>query len=329
MEENGIWLRWEVTPAESGQTVFQVLRGRFGLSRGLLRRLKREEGVLLNGRPAFLSARVAPGDVLALRGLERSSPVVTPEELPLEVVYEDQDLLVVNKPAGMVAHPAHGHLSGTLANAVAFHVARERRGNPQDGGAGGGESTCCTAGWAAARPGVHLLNRLDRGTSGLVLVAKTPLAWNLLGGPRQHLERRYLAVVHGAVREDQGRIDLPIGPLPGHPVLRAVSPAGQPATTLYRVLRRWPRASLLALQPLTGRTHQLRVHLAALGHPVVGDPFYAPPALNAPFAHLIDRQALHAAAVRFTHPRTGEPLTLTAPLPGDLRALVQALGETN
>ena len=245
---------------------------------------------------------------VALPALEPAT--VEPEALPLRILYQDTDLLAIDKPPGMVVHPAPGARRGTLVNALVHHLG---------GLAGVGHPE---------RPGI--VHRLDRDTSGVLLVARTPAALEMLARQfrERTIEKRYLAVVHGRLEPAAGTIDRPIGRHPRERKRMSVhTRRARCAVTRWTVLERLPGATLVRLAPETGRTHQLRVHLAALGHPIVGDRVYgarrrsragggtpAPP-----------RQALHAEEVRFTHPSSGKPLVVRAPLPPDLEDLLAAL----
>jgi 23S rRNA pseudouridine1911/1915/1917 synthase len=315
-------VRYDVPPEAQGLTLGRYLYDRLGLSRSLVRRAKNGGAVLVDGRPARMNDLLRGGE-----RIELIAPVqgkVAPEPIPLAVVYEDDHLLVVDKPAGMVVHPVKDYTGGTLANAVAHHLL-ERGEEP------------------VARP----VQRIDRETSGLVLFAKDPaMAGQLAGALERHkLDRQYLAVVHGQVGPDKGTIDVPIRRVWGHPVAReaAVGPrtpeqeallaqaaaagqvlkdewtaAGQAAVTHFEVLQRWEAATLLSLRLETGRTHQIRVHMAYLGHPLLGDSLYG-------CGGEPGRQALHAATLAFQHPMTGERMRFESPLPPDLVALVERL----
>jgi 23S rRNA pseudouridine1911/1915/1917 synthase len=235
-----------------------------------------------------------------------------PEAIPLSIAYEDEDLLVVDKPAGLVVHPAPGHPTGTLVNALLHHVA-------DLAGIGG-----------VKRPGLVL--RLDKNTSGLMLVAKTEAAHRRLSAAlkKRDVRRLYLAGTWGHVREEEFTIDRPIARSPSNRKRMAVIAGGRPAITHIRRLERWESAELLEVRLETGRTHQIRVHLAAIGHPVAGDREYGgageressgPVRLwTRAFATLLPRQFLHATELAFLHPRTNEPIVIRSPLPADLEA---------
>lgn len=281
-----------VVPAEtpSDATVGGLLRGRLGFSRGLIRRVLAAGELLRNSRPARLADPARPGDLIQVQ-LPEGAPRVAPEPLPLEVLYEDRHVLVVNKPAGMVTHPVLQHRSGTLANALAHYL--------------------LTAGGDGA---VRVLTRLDRPTSGAVLVAKHALAQQRLERQRRagQLRREYLALLHGIVPDNEGVIDAPVALAAGSIIERRVAPDGQPARTRYRVLWRCAGRTLVLAELETGRTHQLRVHFAHLGYPIVGDTLYGPPSQEAP------RLLLHAWRLRFLHLDTGEPVSVAAPPPPEL-----------
>ena len=245
-----------------------------------------------------------------------AAPAATfvPENLPIEVVYEDDDLIVVNKPAGLVVHPAAGVESGTLANALAFHFQKLSRGS------------------GPARPGI--VHRLDKGTSGLMVVAKTESAHEHLADQfrRREVFKSYAALVHGQLEKDFGRIDQAVARDPRNRTRMAVIRGGRPALSIYKVRQRFQRFTLLDVELKTGRTHQIRVHLAWLKHPVVGDEIYgggrdktvANPQTRSRIGKL-GRQFLHAERLRFQHPRTGEWMSFTAPLPSELIELLSAL----
>jgi 23S rRNA pseudouridine1911/1915/1917 synthase len=224
---------------------------------------------------------------------------VEPVPVALDVAFEDTALLVVNKPAGILVHPVTAGATDTLANGIAHHFAAQ-----------------------GLETKIHLVHRLDRDTSGLVLVAKDAAVHARLDRQlrARTLRRGYLALVDGVMEEDEGTIDAPIGRDPGDPPLRAVRSDGAPARTRFRVVERYPAASLVALELETGRTHQVRVHLAHRGHPVLGDRWYGRRGLD-----LIARQALHAARLSLTHPLTREPLAFEAPPPADMAQLRERL----
>jgi 23S rRNA pseudouridine1911/1915/1917 synthase len=269
------------------------------LSRSRIARLADEGAVRVNGRPRKPAFRLRAGQRVEIAVPPPAPSGVHPEAIPLEIVLEDAELLVINKPAGLTVHPAPGHRSGTLVNALLAAV-------PDLAGIGG-----------TLRPGI--VHRLDKDTSGLLVVAKNDEVHRGLAAQfKAHTAQRiYLVVVRGRVRRDAGTIAAPLGRHPVHRTRMAVVPHGRGAVTHYTVLERFRDATLLACRLETGRTHQIRVHLAHAGHPVIGDPVYG--RARAPE---IARQALHAARLEFTHPRTGRRVTCTAPLPDDIHRLL-------
>lgn len=262
---------------------------RQGLSTHLWRRLKHQGSLSVNGEPVLRAtlAKLRGGDLLRCEIPE--STAIEPEELPLDIRYEDENLLIVNKPAQMLVHPIAKEQHGTLANAVAYYY--ETKKEP------------CV---------FHPTHRLDRNTTGLVLIAKQPHIQSLLtdkDGLRFH--RTYLAIAHGHFSDVEGTIDFPIRRKPGSFIEQETHEAGRSASTCYRVLAEEEEVSLVELQPVTGRTHQLRVHLAAVDHPILGDDLYGE------LSPLIARQALHAYRLELVHPVTRLPLTVEATLPDD------------
>jgi len=285
------------------------------LSRSRLQALIDDGHVLLDGAPARPSARLRPGQAVRVDVPAPAPAEPQPEDIPITVLHEDAHLLLVNKAAGLVVHPGAGASRGTLVNALLRHV-RDLSG------VGG-----------VLRPGI--VHRLDRGTSGLLVVAKDDETHRSL--VRQFagrtVEKEYLALVLGNPARDSGEIDSPIGRDPVHRQKMSVrAPRGREARTSWRVEERFDGAAFLRVRIHTGRTHQIRVHLASIGHPVAGDPVYGGKrtvpsrqgAAREAFASL-DRPALHAARLSFTHPATGERLSFEAPLPADLESVLALL----
>jgi 23S rRNA pseudouridine1911/1915/1917 synthase len=269
------------------------------LSRRMLQRLTRSKGITLNRRAAYLGRKVRAGDKVEARAADQAAaPALTPYPMELSIAYEDEDLIVIDKPAGLLVHPTHPASPPTLAHGLAHRFAHD------------GSQT-------AVRP-VH---RLDRDTSGLIVVAKSGYAHQQLDRQLREgaLEREYVAIVEGVVGEDQGVIDAPIGRVQGDFRKRAVRAGGDPARTNFEVIRRGAEATVLKVRLETGRTHQIRVHMEHIGHPVIGDPQYGGRSSN------LRRQALHAARISFRQPRTGEAVTCTAPLPPDMLELLDRL----
>lgn len=275
-----------------------------GFSRSQVQRLISEGHVRLNGGATRPGARLHPGDELAWEVPPPTPTSLVPEAMELKVVYEDQDVLVIDKPAGLVVHPGPGHASGTLVHGL---LAR----GPQWSSIGGVE-----------RPGI--VHRLDKETSGLLVIARNDAAHHGLAAQLQDrsLHRRYRAIVVGEVPDAAARIDAPIGRDPQQRQRMAVVPDGKEAITDFRRLGLVQGHTLLDVTLLTGRTHQVRVHLAYIHHPVLGDAVYG---RRSP---LIVRPALHAAEIAFRHPRTGQAIKLESPLPADFVAAWDALGGT-
>lgn len=284
-------------------------------SRSAIQRAISSGAITVNQREIKPSYRLSPGDLIA--GVVPQAPPIEaiPEAIPLDIVHEDEALIVINKPAGMVTHPGAGVTSGTLANALVYHLQQQAAALPKRGG--------------VSRPGI--VHRLDVGTSGLIVVAKTDQAHLSLA---EQFEARtvfksYTALVYGQVREMAGHIEAPIGRDPRSRVKMAIVKEGRPALSLYRVLERLPEFTLLEVEIKTGRTHQIRVHLAHLKHPIVADSTY-----DAARAHQLKNQRLraavnqlqrpflHAAHLSFTHPVSGARLSFQAPLPADLEAFL-------
>ncbi len=274
-----------------------------------------EDGAaLLNGKTANKKTRVVAGDTVSLTLPEAEPSEALPESIPLDIVYEDEDLLVINKPSGMVVHPAAGNPSGTLVNALLYHC---------------GDSLSGIGG--VLRPGI--VHRIDKDTSGLLVVAKNDSAHRALAAQLEDhsLYREYHALVSGGMKNEEGTVSLPIA---RHPVDRkrmAVVRDGKAAVTHYTVLARYGSVSYLKLRLETGRTHQIRVHMSALGHPLLGDTVYG--GGSTPFekkhARLFDGQALHAKSISFVHPRSGERVSFTAPLPPNFAELLKILENVN
>ena len=290
-----------------------ILQTRMGVSRKLLSRLKlTEQGIMLNGKRVYISVKVSPGDLVEIRMEEERSDDILPQPMELDILYEDDQLLAVNKPAGLIVHPTHGHYTDTLANGVVHYWAQK--------------------GWNYRFRAVH---RLDQETSGVLCIAKNAyvhqhISEQMIAGT---VDKRYVAFVHGVPEPAEGDIDGPIDRDPLEPHLRMVTPSGYPSLTRYRVREAYGEAAaLVELKLETGRTHQIRVHMSSIGHPLLGDKMYgsASPGTDGPAASprldgLIDRQALHAEQLVLVHPMSGQPLELQAHLPEDMRKLQATL----
>lgn len=273
------------------------------LTRAAAQRLIKGGEVTVNGRAAKPGYRVQAGETVSVRIPPQPPTLVLPEAMSLDIVYEDEALLVVNKPAGLVVHPAPGHAGGTLVNGLLAYC-------PQIAEVGGPE-----------RAGI--VHRLDKDTSGLIVVAKDEATHTALQRQfkRRGVSKTYLALVEGQVQPPEGIIEAPIGRDRVRRKRMMVTPSGRQARTTYRVLEYFADHTLLEVQPVTGRTHQIRVHLAWLGYPVVGDDVYGYRRQRL----LQGRHFLHAARLRFTHPLTGEEMALEAPLPPELADVLKRL----
>ena len=275
------------------------------LTRSAAQRLLAQGAVTKDGAPVKKNYKTAPGDTFVVTLPDAAPSELVAQDLPLDVVYEDRDVIVVNKPTGMVVHPAPGHPDGTLVNALLYHCGESLSGI-------GGQK----------RPGI--VHRIDRDTSGLIIAAKNDAAHLALAAQlADHtLARTYECLAVGNFREDSGTVDAPIG---RHPVDRkrmaVVRQGGREAVTHWEVIARYPGVTHLRCRLETGRTHQIRVHLAYIGHPILGDTVYG---AKKPVAGLTG-QCLHAVGLRFIHPRTGEPVELTCPLPEEFVRMLEKL----
>ena len=274
------------------------------LPRSQAARLIAEGRVRVNGKPAAKSARLSGGETVTVDVPQLRETALPPQDIPLDVVYEDDDVIVVNKPTGLVVHPAPGHPDGTLVNALLHHCGDSLSGI-------GGEK----------RPGI--VHRIDRDTSGLIIAAKNDAAHLALSAQlKDHsLSRTYECLVTGNMKQDSGTVDAPIGRSSADRKKMAVVPTGRRAVTHWEVVARYPGVTHLRCRLETGRTHQIRVHMAYIGHPILGDTVYG---AKKPVPGLTG-QCLHAAGLRFVHPRTGEPVELHCPLPPEFTAMLQKL----
>jgi 23S rRNA pseudouridine1911/1915/1917 synthase len=321
-------LEFEVRPRTEGKRLDVYLSNRFSdYSRRVIQKIIDADAVLVNGRVAKASYRVRPGDLVSIRLPDLPDTTPKPEDIPIEVVYEDESLTVVNKPAAMVTHPARGNWQGTLVNALQFHF----------------DTLSSLAG--ENRPGI--VHRLDRDTTGLLIVVKDELTHRRLATQFElrEVHKEYLAIVYGVPERHSDYIEQPIG---FHPIarqkmaIRASADGGKEAVTFYEVEERFRNFALVRCKPQSGRTHQIRVHLTHIGHPIVADKLYSgrdhltlgnlknpdnvtqtDESVTDPT--LIDRQALHAHRLRFRHPITERELDLTAPVPADMYRTLDAL----
>lgn len=310
---------YTVTEQEDGWLLKTVLQRRLLVSRKLLSKIKlTEQGVMLNGERVYISVKVAAGDVVEVRMEQEESDDILPEPIPFTVLYEDEHLLIVNKDAGIIVHPTHGHYTGTLANGV-VHYWKSK-----------GERF-------RFRP----IHRLDQETSGVLAIAKNPyvhqhVSEQMIAGT---VDKKYIALVHGSPVPEQGAVDGPIDRDPEEPHRRIVTPDGYAARTLYTTLTRWAEgsASAISLKLESGRTHQIRVHMTSIGCPLIGDRMYKTlpvheideqtMAIREVRDSWIERQALHACELTFEHPILQERITFQAPFPADMAALEQRLND--
>lgn len=271
------------------------LRKHLGLSLTIWRKIKQTGTILINGQPLPYHTLVQAGDKILISWFEECT--IKPEALPLDICFEDDSLLIINKPAGMLVHPTTQEDSATLANGIMFYYQQNQ-----------------------LYYGFHPVHRLDRNTSGLLVIAKLPHIQHLLShNNAKPIRRQYLAVASGIFKQAEGFIDAPIGRNPNSIIERMICPDGKPAKTLYRVIKNLVQASFIELELLTGRTHQIRVHLSHIGHPLLGDDLYGGS------TELINRQALHAGRLTFTHPISGKIIDISAQLPSDIVKLITKL----
>ncbi|MEK4509620.1 RluA family pseudouridine synthase [Paenibacillus anaericanus] len=304
-------ITYEVTEQDNGMLLKTVLQKRLGVSRKLLSRIKlTERGITLNGERVHISVNVNAGDVVAISLEKEISEDILPQPIPFNIVFEDYSLLIVNKDPGIIVHPTNGHYTGTLANGIVYYWQEK------------GEMF-------RFRP-VH---RLDQDTSGLIAIAKNAyvhqhISEQLIAG---QVTKKYVALVHGCPEPEEGAIDGPIDRDPAEPHRRIVIETGYPALTWYKTMASYKRGALVELILGTGRTHQIRVHMTSIGHPLIGDKMYRMLELESKdvlereavltLDNLIPRQALHACELGFRHPITGEPLLFQAPLPNDMEQM--------
>lgn len=291
--------KYTVTTGDDGKRVAELLRSEFKFSHRFRTRMKFDKLVDLNGQPVPGHTVVHPGDIISIRLPEEKSDF-PPEDIPISVLFEDDDLLIVNKQPGITVHPTKGHPYHTLANGIQKYMEDTHQSFK-----------------------IRFANRIDMDTTGIVIVAKNSNAQNEISTQlrARNVIKEYTAVVHGVIPEDQGdfTIDLPIGRPVDDNIHRAVLPDGKPAVTDVHVLERFRDTTLVRLTLHTGRTHQIRVHMAHIGYPLVGDPLYGTG------DGMLDRQALHSTRIVIHHPVSGDILDITAPLPEDMAGLIAGL----
>ncbi len=313
-EPEAATLAFDVGAEDAGARLDAFLAARVeGVSRSTLKRVIDDGEVLVGGRVAKPSLKLKGGEHVEVELPAPPPSEVEPEEIPLDILHEDEEVVVVNKPSGLVVHPAAGVPSGTLANALAFHFGQ-------------------LSGGGSLRPGI--VHRLDRDTSGVIVVAKTARAHESLSDQfrARTVFKSYVALVHGVTKEEKGRIEEPLARDPRNRTRMAVVRGGRAALSLWRVRQHFTRFTLLDVQIKTGRTHQIRVHLAWIKHPVVSDETYGggrdktlPDPLLRTRVAALGRQFLHAERLGFHHPSTGEWMSFTAPLPPELSEFLETL----
>lgn len=299
-------MRLYVTEEAEGDRIDRFLADRCeDLSRSFLQKLFKSGEILVDGRPVKASYRVSEGEEAVFEMPEAVLPEITAEDIPLDILYEDEDVIVVNKPKGMVVHPAAGHYTGTLVNALMYHCREDLSGIN-----------------GVLRPGI--VHRIDMDTTGAIIACKNDLAHASIAAQlKEHtITRRYEAIVCGVLKDDTGTIDAPIGrSQKDRKKMAVLASGGREAVTHYRVLNRFREYTHIECRLETGRTHQIRVHMASLGHPLLGDAVYGP----AKCPYKLQGQTLHAGVLGFLHPRTGAYMEFTAPLPDYFKHLLEIL----
>lgn len=291
-------LTYIVTSEDEDKTLKDILYKRIKLSGRLLRKAKNDNSIYVNDLVISLGSKLRKGDIVKVKMKDEENQF-EPEDIPIEVSYEDLDLLIINKQPGFVVHPTKGHSKHTIANGIANYQNITNQ-----------------------RFKIRFINRLDMDTSGLLMIAKNPFAQQAISQQMEKniVEKFYLAIVKGVIKEDEGTINVPIGLTNKDRVRRQVTEDGQESITHYNVLERYDSATLIRLKLLTGRTHQIRVHMKHIGYPLIGDELYG--FVNKEF---INRQALHAETLKFRQPRTGEEISVKAELPSDMLQLIERL----
>ena len=284
----------------SGKTVKSILKTEFRFSKNLVKRLHYHGQVLCNRVPVYMNHIVQTGDVVeASIDFEEESENVKPMKMDLDILYEDESVIALNKPAGKIVHPISGNMEDTMANGLMYYFQSK-----------------------GFHTKIRPVGRLDQDTTGVIVFAKNQFIQDKLVRQMKANEYRkeYIGMVHGCPEKESGTIDLPIARTPGSILLREISPSGAPSVTHYKVMETFRNASVLHFILETGRTHQIRVHCRAIGHPLIGDTLYS----DIPTTR-IDRQALHSHLVRFIHPITGKAVEVVSPLPKDMLALLDAI----
>lgn len=295
-----------ITEELAGDRIDKFLSEQFeDLSRSFIQKLLKSGEVFVGSKAVKASYKVSEGDVITFEVPEAIEPEIVPEDIPLDIIYEDHDVILINKPKGMVVHPAAGHYTGTLVNALMFHCKDDLSGIN-----------------GVLRPGI--VHRIDMDTTGVLIACKNDLAHNSIAEQlKEHsITRRYQAIVHGVLQQEEGVIDAPIGRHPQDRKKMCINQQnGKHAVTHYKVLKRFDRFTHIECRLETGRTHQIRVHMASIGHPLLGDAVYGP----AKSPYKLQGQTLHAGILGFVHPRTGQYMEYSAPLPAYFERLLTIL----
>lgn len=291
-------ITFQVEEKNSGEIIKRVLKDELNISSRLLSKLKKQEGVLLNGVYAKNHMVVKSGDIIKIIMTEPENKF-EPQNIPLEIIYEDIDVIIINKQPGIVVHPTKSHPQNTIANALAYYLNEK-----------------------GIKCRIRFVNRLDMDTSGLLITAKNAFTHHVISEQMQQnlVKKKYLTFVEGSVTDDEGTIDAPIYRPSEESIKRVVDVRGQNSITKYNVIERFPKSTLLEIELLTGRTHQIRVHLEYIGHPLIGDSLYGESQIK-----LIDRQALHSYYLKFFQPRFKNAVELSATMPKDMQNLRNAL----
>jgi 23S rRNA pseudouridine1911/1915/1917 synthase len=321
LQKGGLPFSIRITEKDQGRRLDQFLpETKLNLSRSQAKNLIQKHHILLNQKPTKPSAHIKKGDMISGILPKPESLSLNPEPLPLTILFEDSSIIVIDKPPGMVVHPAYGNPSGTLVNALLYHCKDLTGIN------------------GVLRPGI--VHRLDKGTSGVMVVAKDDEAFHHLikQFKNRTVEKTYLTIVNGKFNQDEGLVDSAIGRHPSERKRMSTrTKKGRVAITHWKKVEEFDVFTLLEIIPQTGRTHQIRVHLSSIGHPILGDPLYGrkgrPGVIHDPFLKAcvkkMNRQALHAHRLGFTHPRTGERIYFDSPLPQDIREVLEALRSQN
>lgn len=286
-------IRLKIDSATHGKTVKDILLSNMGLSAGVIRGLKQiPHSIMLNNEAVYVTKTVSLNDMLTVSIKDKQSPNIVPSEIPLDILYEDEEIIALNKPREMPTHPSHNHHNDTLANGLVNYF----------------KDKTFT---------FRAITRLDRDTSGIVLVAKNSLSAQILGEDikNKKIEKEYIAVINGQPSDDNGIISAPIKRAKEGIILRCVAPDGKEAVTEYKVLKKINGFTLISLIPITGRTHQLRVHLSHIGNPIYGDDLYGAPQKN-------EKTRLHCKKLIFNHPVTKKKIEIEAPIPDDILNLI-------